>query len=259
MRILLELQNTQDQKDISLEYHKLQGFIYSLIKKSGFIGIHDKLGYKPFSFSNLFPFKNQKKGEIQKLIFATPGHGLGEAVFETLEKQLHSQIHIGDCEYILVGLKHINLDIQSFPFRALVSTPIILRIPEYNYDIYEIPEVERKPRYIYWRPNVPFSAFIKQLTENITKKYNDFYGTEIHDILLFEKYFFKKMVHSRLIIDGKSYGFAASIWSFEWSTLAEIQKKILLFGFDAGFGERNSMGFGFVNPIESALTTQKIK
>lgn len=250
MRIILELKNTQDQKDISLEYHKLQGFIYSLLKQSGFIGIHDKSGYKPFSFSNLFPYQNQKKDEIQKLIFATPGIQVGEAVFNTLEKLVNSQIHIGDCEYILTGLKCLNLNFQSFPFQAIVSTPIILRIPEYNYDLYEIPEGERKPRYIYWRPNVPFSAFIKQLTENLTKKYNDFYGTDIHDVLLFEKYFFKKMVHSRLIIDGKSHGFAASIWSFEWSSLTDIQKKMLLFGFDAGFGERNSMGFGFVNPIQ---------
>ncbi|QXO95661.1 CRISPR-associated endoribonuclease Cas6 [Methanospirillum purgamenti] len=249
MRIILELKNKQDQKNISLEYHKLQGFIYSIIKDSGYTGIHDKRGYKPFSYSNMFPYQNQRKDEILKIIFATPGIQLGESVYKTLEKRLNSLIHIGDCEYYLSDLKQLNLEIHSFPFRIVVNTPIILRIPEYNYDLYDIPEIERKPRYIYWRPNVPFSTFIKQLTENLIKKYNDFYGTEIDNIELFEKYYYKKMVHSRLIIDGKSYGFAASIWSFEWSTLTAIQKKIINFGLDAGFGERNSMGFGFVNPI----------
>ena len=31
----------------------------------------------------------------------------------------------------------------------------------------------------------------------------------------------------------------------------ETQRRILEFGLDAGFGERNSLGFGFVNKISS--------
>jgi len=248
MRIILELLNTQDQKNISSEYHKLQGFIYSLIQSSGFIGIHDKSGYKPFSYSNLYPYNNQRKNEIQRLIIATPSQKLGTTVIKILEKMINTNIHIGDCEYLLKTIKPLNLEITSLPYRIITNTPIILRIPEYNFEKYQIPIEERKSRYIYWRPNVSFIVFIKQLSENIIKKYNDFYGTDIQDINIFEKYFYKKMVHSRLVIDGKSYGFSASLWSFEWNYLSEIQKKILIFAIDSGFGERNSMGFGFVNP-----------
>lgn len=36
---------------------------------------------------------------------------------------------------------------------------------------------------------------------------------------------------------------------FSWSYLNNVQRWIIEFGLDAGFGERNNMGFGFMNLI----------
>jgi len=102
-------------------------------------------------------------------------------------------------------------------------------------------------RFLYWRQDIEFTAFLKQLTENIIKKYNDFYGTKIMNYDLFEQFQFKQEIHLRIIIYGKSYGVVASLWDFIWSTMDNMQRQLIQFGLETGFGERNSMGFGFLN------------
>lgn len=247
MRLLLRLRSKNDQKDISLEYHKLQGFVYNLLMESGFPLLHDKKGYKPFCFSNIFPFGDMKTGDIRHFIIASPGNSIIENIAACLRKREKQPVHIGDCAFELDSWKIINSSLPKGAVRLSTATPILLRIPEYNYDLYAIPEEERRARYVYWRPQISFEAFIKQLSENLIKKYNQSYGTTIGTIPLFQEFLFKKTVHTRYIIEGKSYGAAGSMWEFSWSHMDDAQRRIIEFGLDAGFGERNSMGFGFVN------------
>ncbi len=45
----------------------------------------------------------------------------------------------------------------------------------------------------------------------------------------------------------KEYKAIGSLWDFMFTRISREQKKVLDFGIDAGFGERNTYGFGFVN------------
>lgn len=218
--------------------------------ESGFPLVHDKKGYKPFCFSNIFPFGDMMAGESRSFIIATPSDAIAKGLVGYLPNLKESTLHIGDCSFILESWRAFEVVLNKPPVQLICGTPILLRIPERNYDIYEIPEEERRTGYVYWRPQIAFEAFIKQLSENLIKKYNQFYGTEIGTIPIFQEFMFKKTVHTRYTIDGKSYGAAASLWEFQWSYLSDIQRRILEFGLDAGFGERNSMGFGFVNLVK---------
>jgi CRISPR-associated endoribonuclease Cas6 len=248
MRLLLRLIAKNDQKDVSLEYHKLQGFVYSLLQESGFPLLHDKPDYKPFCFSNIFPFGDMNAGDVRHFMIASPGKTIVERLAQHLTtNHTDREIHIGDCAFALDGVRTVETSLGNGPVRIICATPILLRIPEYNYDLYAVPEEERRPRYVYWRPQISFEAFIKQLTENLTKKYNQSYGTSIADHPLFQEFLFKKTVHTRYIVDGKSYGAAGSLWEFSWSRMDDVQRRVIEFGLDAGFGERNSFGFGFVN------------
>jgi len=247
MRILLKLSAKTDQKDISLEYHKLQGFVYRLMMEGGFPSLHDKKGYKPFCFSNIFPYGDMKTGDTRSFLIATPSEAIANGIIQQLPQLKDTTLHIGDCSFSLERWSTIAISLKETPVRLTCGTPILLRIPEKNYDLYEVPQEERRGRYVYWRPQIAFEAFIKQLTENLIKKYNQFYGTEVAVSPLFQEFPFRKMVHTRYIIDGKSYGAAGSMWEFSWSRMNDVQHRILEFGIDAGFGERNSMGFGFVN------------
>lgn len=249
MRLMLILRAEQDQKDVSTEYNKMQGFVYSQLLEAGLGGIHDRDGYKVFSFSNIFPYGDAKEGDIRKMIIASPSKMVIERLKDVFSEKVGNIFNIGDCLFSLQRIQSFGLKVGT-PLKVVCATPIMLRIPEKMYDTYQIPEEERRSRYVYWRPQIAFEAFIKQLSENLIKKYNDFYGTEISHPSLFEQFFFKRPVHTRIIIDGgKSYGVAASMWEFRWSHMDDVQKKIITFGLDAGFGERNSYGFGFVNEV----------
>lgn len=256
MRLLLKLRAEADQKDISLDYHKLQGFVYRMFQEGGYPGIHDKEGYKYFCFSNLFPYGDMREGDLRSFIVSSPSTQLIDALADQISARTESRVHIGDCSFSIQSWRRLKVPLPAPPVRIACATPIILRIPERNYDRYDVPEDERKPRYVYWRPSVSFDAFVKQLSENLVKKYNGFYGTEVAADNLFEQFFFKKPVHTRIIIGGRSYGVAASLWEFSWSYMNPLQKKIVGFGLDTGFGERNSFGFGFVNLVYPPRTAR---
>ena len=254
MRLMLRLIAKYNQIDISSEYHKLQGFVYKLLKESGYSNIHDKKGYKFFCFSNIFPAGTMKQGDLRNFIISSPSKEIIESLSSYISTLIDKSINIGDASFILKSFEKFEIKVPRKNVIISSATPIIIRIPEYMYDIYQIPKEERKNRYLYWRKKYSFNAFLKQLTENLIKKYNDFYGTKIEYYDIFEQFAFKKEIHSNIIINGKRYGISASLWDFMWNSMDNMQKNIIEFGLDTGFGERNSMGFGFMN-----LNTSKNK
>jgi len=252
MRLLLELKANKDFNYDNNYFHKLQGFIYNLIKNTEYSKLHDKKGYKFFCFSNIFPLPKDykiKTGEVKKLIISSLDKVFIKFLAEKL-KERKELIHIGEMEFLIDELKVFSLKFRK-NLRLISATPIIVRIPEKNYEKYGIPLEFRKKRYVYWRPNYAFEAFVKQLEENLIKKYNEFYKTSFKIERIFEVFKFRKgPIVSNVIIDGKPQVFVGSLWEFLFSYLSNEQKKILEFGIDAGFGERNSLGFGFMNVVK---------
>lgn len=211
--------------------------------------LHDKEGYKFFCFSNIFPIKDMVEGESSNLIIASPNDTLIASLEGVLQRFSvdNKVINIGELSFEVKGIKKLETKLKRRDLRVITATSVIIRIPERNYDRYGIPEEERKQRYVYWRPKYSFEAFLKQLSENLIKKFNEFYGTRIEDYELFEQFVFRRPTATKVVIDGKEYVMVGSMWEFIWSYLDETQRKVLEFGLDAGFGERSSLGFGFVN------------
>jgi CRISPR-associated endoribonuclease Cas6 len=87
------------------------------------------------------------------------------------------------------------------------------------------------------------------LSENLIKKFNEFYGIKVDEHELFEQFIFRRPTATKVIIDGREYVLVGSMWEFIWSYMDETQRKVIAFGLDAGFGERSSLGFGFVNKV----------
>jgi len=248
MRLLVKLVAAKDFNYDLKYFNKLQGFIYSLLKDSPYSTLHDKRGYKFFCFSNIFPIGDAKAGDERNFIISSPDNLLIKFLKNRI-KELSSNnelINVGEMSFEVKGTSLIKIKIEK-NCRLISATPIIIRIPEKNYEKYGIPKEFRKKRYVYWRPCYNFEAFVKQLEENLIKKYNEFYGTNFEIERIFEMFKFIKPVVSHVIIKGKEEKMVGSIWEFWFSYLAESRKKILKFGIDCGFGERNSLGFGFIN------------
>ncbi|HIQ49934.1 MAG TPA: CRISPR-associated endoribonuclease Cas6 [Nanoarchaeota archaeon] len=255
MRLIIQLKAVKNFVYDLKYYHKLQGFIYSLLKDTAYSILHDIKTYKFFCFSNIFPVNEDyviNSGEKKFLIISSPDRIFLKIIENKLkEKQKNcEEIRIGEMCFEIENVKKLKVKINKNSV-LISATPIIIRIPERNYDKYNIPEHMRKKRYVYWRPSIDFTAFIKQLEENLIKKYKTFYKEDFEIDRIFEYFRYKKPVAAHVVINGKEQIFIGSIWEFSFSYLTKEQRKILEFGIDCGFGERNSYGFGFVNLIKN--------
>ena len=251
MRIFLQLEAIKDCEYDIMYFHKLQGFVYSLLKETEYNILHDKKGYKFFCFSNIFPVGTIKIGDIKNLLISSPDHLFVKFLEEELKKLVDSgkAINIGEMLFKVENVSLIKTKLGR-NCRLISATPIVIRIPEKNYDRYDIPQKFRKKRYVYWRPCYSFEAFIKQLEENLIKKYNEFYRTDIEEFPVFEQFIYKKSTCNHVVINYKEQKLISSVWEFIFSHMDKERKKLLEFGLDCGFGERNSLGFGFMNVIK---------
>ena len=90
-------------------------------------------------------------------------------------------------------------------------------------------------------------VFIKQLEDNLRKKYGEFHNKDVPKEPLFQRIMFLKQVSNRVKVKGEEHVVIGSIWKFGFDGLDSWKEDLIKFGLDAGFGEMNSMGFGFVN------------
>ena len=223
--------------------------MYSLLKDGPFSMLHDKKGYKFFCYSNIFPIGNNKEGSKKNLIISSPNDKLIDSIIEKLEGI--NQANIAEMSFSIASIRKVK---TYATHRLVAATPIILRIPSYNYPAYGI---NSDYGYVYWRAEHSFDAFLSQLNGNLIKKYNEFNNTKTDELPLFEQFLYKKPVVSHVIVEGKEQKIIGSLWEFGFSHLSSEQRRIIEFGMDVGFGERNSLGFGFINAISDSTSIRE--
>lgn len=225
-------------------HHKVQGFIYSLLRNTEFENLHDKKGYKFFCFSNIFK-SNKSDNKIYNLIISSPSKDFIEQVSYQLHKIIDNQIPIEiGILFELVSYKKLENEKLVFPLQIITGSPIVLRIPLSLYEKYKVESAPYKS--IYWRSNHPVQLFVEALEKNLKKKYFEFTNIQI-DYRIFETFNFKKQVSTKLEIGNSLIPIIGSLWGFGFSK--KVSKELQLFALDCGLGERNSLGFGFMNTI----------
>ncbi len=250
MRLLIRLKNqdksfTNDDK-INTNYY-IQSFIYNLLKNTDFHLVHNyeksRTRTPSFCYSNLFSSTNERTENIRKLIISSPNEELIELLYQKLSKL--DFVYLGKEPY-----KILEYDIFTLNYRdvkhILTSTPVIIRIPRSKLEDYSI-NINKQYQYIYWRQSFPLEIFLKQLENNLRRKFYNYYGIHTNSSLNFEWFVFKKQVSTRLLIHKTSHIIIGTVWEFFVDQAKD--KELFNFGIDAGFGERNTMGFGFINPI----------
>lgn len=244
MRLLLGL---KAERLFSYEpnyFNKVQGFIYGILRNSAYAELHGKKGFKFFCFSNIFPSGKNKAIEeeaIKHLIVSSPD----SSFIKTVKESLPQQINIGEMQFSLASAKEIRPQIFGNCI-IKTATPIIIRIPQYRYAEYGI---SSDYSYAFWKPEHDFNAFLKQLSENVIKKYNEYHKTEVEEQPLFQQFVYDGSYPIHPIIDHKEQTFIGSYWKFIFQDMVKEQLEILRFAIDCGFGELNSLGFGFVNVV----------
>jgi CRISPR-associated endoribonuclease Cas6 len=121
----------------------------------------------------------------------------------------------------------------SFPLEIKTGTPILIRIPTERFAEFSVESAQYKS--IYW------------CSSHLKKKYKQFTDSQISTQRILEKFIFKKQVSTNIYEGNSRVPVIGSLWEFAFSDTTP--KEIQSFALDSGLGERNSLGFGFMNPL----------
>ncbi|MGI0081384.1 MAG: CRISPR-associated endoribonuclease Cas6, partial [Nitrososphaerales archaeon] len=162
-------------------------------------------------------------------------------------------LQVGEIKFSISGIEgpfHSKMPNDSV-VRLISSTPIIIRIPAWRYGDYGI--VSNRP-FENWRDNLPLEAFVKQLRDNMEKKFKEYSSLNVSGRPTVDPQFpeivsyrYLKSVSKPITVKGERQQVIGSIWEIEFAVENEEGTSMLQFALDSGFGERNSLGFGFMN------------
>jgi CRISPR-associated endoribonuclease Cas6 len=118
-------------------------------------------------------------GDERTLVVSSPD----SSIVKALNNSIPEIIHLGESEFRVVLRSLMNLKLRDGGI-LITSTPVVVRIPRVRYCDYGI---ESSHEYVYWRMQYPVNAFLKQLEENLQRKYTEFHGEDITVPLVFEE------------------------------------------------------------------------
>ncbi len=243
MRTLVRLSAERDFAYDNTYNHKLQGRLYNDLRNAGFGYVLDE-GPKTFSYSNIFPPHDTTKGDSRSLIFAAT------------DQELVTSVAYGLCSEPEVNIGEMPLRAEeAFTFDPKVNdsgtlttgTPIVIRFGTETADKYGL---ETEYDRTYWRPEHGMDLFFDHLYGNLQKKYVEVYRETPPDTPYFSGYSFQKVVSKPINYADGDVTYIASEWEFDYEVRSAAHRRILNLTLDAGLGELNGLGFGFVNRLE---------
>ncbi|MGC9166160.1 MAG: CRISPR-associated endoribonuclease Cas6 [Thermoplasmata archaeon] len=235
MRLLINL--TSD-KHVPKEYfnkYYFQSSIYFNLINTNFENLHNKKGFKFFTFSDFFPSGDLEPNKIKSIIISSPNKDFIKTLFDKMND--NGLIYLSEKKLNISSLK--VYEIKNVPKIFETGSPIVLQVEKkYN-------------KYFSFKNNNSISCFLRRLKENAIKKYTTYYNIEEFNFeeFIFDELMFKREVVVNLKKNGKNFLMIGSTWYY----LKKIRISNDLLNFyrfimEAGLGEKNSLGFGFINP-----------
>ncbi len=216
--------------------HAVQGFIYNMLRDTGYGGRHDEPRFKFFTFSDFF---RDKEGR-PTLLVSSPDGGFVEALYSNLKGR--NYIYIGRHQLGLVEVRKFRVLLRK---RFQTGSPIVLYRNAQENEYFKLHQ-HRDLRF-----------FMERLKDNAERKYNAFYDDDfILEGPLFDRVIPKLRnngkldVYVRVVKNGVPFPVIGSNWELlEKDRINPGERRFYRFIMDAGLGEKNSLGFGFLNPI----------
>ncbi len=234
MRLKVELKSlTSGLLDYNYNHH-LQSMIYEVIEKadkSYADSLHEHSNPKFFVFSQLFfeKFSTTKEGiqtytgQLAKFFISSPRKEFIMKVIEGFLK-VKKVVKIGDSYWKVDNIEILKPANIIDIFDTL--SPITVSINKDGKIVDLSPQEE---------------SFYIQLKKNLLKKYRLFYGDEYRGDLVISHDFITHVKPKRIKVKN-TYHIAYHIKGLR----IIASSKMLKLGYDAGLGEKNSMGFGMI-------------
>ncbi len=240
MRLKLDFEPTEDFPYWEINKHTIQGFIYNTLMGTELGEEHDKPKFKFFTYSDIFPPTEFMRGDAKSLIISSPNEEFIETLYSRLKER--DTIYLGKREFYLKSIKKFNLKVRR---KFITGSPVVLY------------KNNRKNEYFKFYTHRDINFFLKRLEENAVKKYQVFYNEEDGGFIgnLFDKMMprirnGKIDLYIKIVRHGIPFIIVGSMWKLlEKYRITQEEKKFYQFIMDCGLGEKNSLGFGFLNPL----------
>ncbi len=239
MRISIKMSSRK-----AIDYNKfnkyyIQSAIYSYLVGTKYENLHNYKSFKFFTFSDIFPSGDLNPGEEKNLIISSPDEEFIRTLYENISSR--GLFYLYDEVLEINSVKVFNLNLHKIVFES--GSPVVLYKESDN------------NRYFSFRRGDTLNFFLDRLKDNAIKKMRSFYGVEFdYDELLFDTLSFHKEVSIPLKKSNSNFIIIGTTWyKLEKTKLSREAKKFYSFIMEAGLGEKNSMGFGFVNPKREVL------
>lgn len=233
-------------------HHKLRGRVWDALEGTDYDSVHDSGEPPGFVMSNPFPPRNMSEGDGRKLLVASHDERLLAHVAEDMLE--NRELNIGEMPFHVDNVTSISPDVGEPGTRGTLETGtgLLVRIPPWQCEEYGIDHPGGDTA-VFWRPEHTTEPLVEQLEANLDKKHRLFAhdhlpGPSDVDGSLFDGYeLLKTFAVPVTVTEGQEMTYVLSKWKFNYTVRDDHHRRHLNLALDCGLGERNALGFGFIN------------
>ncbi len=234
--MLISLQSDEMVDESAFSKYSLQSAIYYILRDEGMGDYHNRKGFKFFSFSDFFPSGSLEKGKKVNFMFSSPNPEIVLHLKRGLQRT--GVMYLNSSVLKVAGMELFAISSRQNAF--ITGSPVVLY------------ENNKQNVYFSFRDGGNFEFFLKRIKENAEKKYRAFTGNDSFSLKgpIFDSFKFGKEVAVRLNKSGKNFLMIGTVWKMlRKEKIERNELDFYRFIIDAGIGEKNSLGFGFLNPL----------
>jgi CRISPR-associated endoribonuclease Cas6 len=256
MRLLTELTARMDAAYDNAHHAKLQGRLWRALDDTDYDNRHDEDEPPGFCFSLVYPPEEMREGDQRWLLVASPEEQLLAHVADDL--QTDRELNVGDMPFAVENVNALAPDVGEPGTSGILEsgTGVLVRIPPWQREAYSI-DGDHGDTATFWRPEHTMEPFRKQVRANLDRKHGLFApdylpGPSDCDGELFDSFSLLKTYALPVdVTEGQQMTYVVSKWKLGYTVRDDDHRRHLNLALDCGIGERNALGFGFLNVVEN--------
>lgn len=219
--------------------------------------MHDENRPKGFVYSNPFPPGDMLEGDERTLLVASANEDLLANVAANLKDD--RELNVGEMPFHVDEVIALWPDVGEPGTSGTIETGtgVLVRIPPWRFEEYGI-DVEHDQAE-FWRPEHTMEPFQNQIENNLDQKHDLFCPeylpgpSEVNGDLFDGYELIKTFAIPVTVTEGIEETWILSKWRLDYTVRDDDHRRHLNLALDVGIGERNSLGFGFVNINEDSV------
>jgi len=256
MRLLTKLSARREAEYDNAHHPAIRGRLWRALEGTDYDSRHDEDEPPGFCYSLVFPPGGViDEGDRRHLLVASPDEQLLAHVARDL--QADPELNLGEMPFTVEDVSALAPDVGEPGTKGTLEsgTGVLVRIPPWKREEYGI-EGDYGDSATFWKPELTMGPFRAQVRANLDRKHRLFApdyrpGPSDVDGDLFDGYdLIKTYALPVEVTQGQRMTYVLSKWKLNYTVRDDDHRRHLNLALDCGIGERNALGFGFLNVVE---------